>query len=368
MLDVSSTFEKNRQVSVNYENRVFSGNEVQVQLDYSSQNQIVPIFQGASEFKLIGGNETGLRTAVTKSVFSVPDWLSITGSFNNATQISTNSPTSLITGSNALKFLNSPDNSLITTKITFPTSSATSGFASMIVSGSLLGLIHGYNYAVKNQIVGRFSQNESNPSIYNARPGIPSTSSVDPNDLNNYFKINYFSSSLASYENPNLPFLVERGDEIRVIYNISTPQTPVYITQDFTVLSIEVASFPVINPYNARIISSSGAFISTPAIVNGVYDTLIVYPNPSTLQNKIPDGTILNYTIRRKADNDQSVIVFQSAPPNDQGYQTLSGPGYLIPNDFTEIQTRNALTLINNLKAKNAFRDDNDTSISILTP
>ncbi|MBO7963928.1 hypothetical protein, partial [Pseudomonas aeruginosa] len=147
-------------------------------------------------------------------------------------------------------------------------------------------------------------------------PGIPSTSSVDPNDLNNYFKINYFSSSLASYENPNLPFLVERGDEIRVIYNISTPQTPVYITQDFTVLSIEVASFPVINPYNARIISSSGAFISTPAIVSGVYDTLIIYPNPSTLQNKIPDGTILNYTIRRKADNDQSVIVFQSAPPN----------------------------------------------------
>ena len=368
LLDVSSTFEKNRQVSVNYENRVYSENEARAQLDYSIQNQIVPIFQGASEFKLIGGNETGLRTAVTKSVFSVPDWLSITGSFNNATQISTNSPTSLITGSNALKFYNSPDNSLVTTKITFPSSSATSRFASMVVSGSLLGLIHGYNYAVKNQIVSTFLSSEQSPPSYFTRPGIPSTSSVDPNDLNNYFKINYFSSSLASYENPNLPFLVERGDEIRIIYNISTPQSPVYITQDFTVLSIEVASFPAINPYNARIISSSGAFISTPASVIGVRDTLIVYPDPSTLTNKIPDGTILNYTIRRKVDNDQSVIVFQSAPPNDQGYQTLSGPGYLIPNDFTEIQTRNALTLINNLKAKNAFRDDNDIPSTILTP
>lgn len=367
LLDVSSAFEKNRQVSVNYENRVYSENEARAQLDYSIQNQIVPIFQGASEFKLIGGNETGLRTAVTKSVFSVPDWLSITGSFNNATQISTNSPTSLITGSNALKFSNSPDNSLVTTKITFPTSSV-SRFASMVVSGSLLGLIHGYNYAVKNQIVGTFFDNEQSPPSYFVRPGIPSTSSVDPNDLNNYFKINYFSSSLASYENPNLPFLVERGDEIRVIYNISTPQTPVYITQDFTVLSIEVSSFPVINPYNARIISSSGAFISTPVDVTGVRDTLRVHPDPSTLTNKIPNGTILNYTIRRKADNDQSVIVFQSAPPNDQGYQTLSGPGYLIPNDFTEIQTRNALTLINNLKAKNAFRDDNENPATILTP
>jgi hypothetical protein len=370
LLDVSSTFEKTRQVSINYENRVYSGNPLGIEIDYSNQNQIVPILQGASEFKLIGGNETGLRTAVTKSVFSVPNWLSITGSFNNATQISTNSPTSLITGSNALRFYNSPDNSLVTTKISFANPFFSNIYSSVVVSGSLLGLIHGYNYAVKNQLVSNLGSNDL-PLPFTAlfvTPGIPSTSSIDPNNLDNYFKINYFSSSLASYENPNLPFLVERGDEIRIIYNISTPQSPVYITQDFTVLNITVGNFPTINPYNARIISSSGAFISTPTTASGVYDTLIVYPDPSTLTNKIPNGLIANYTIRRKVDNDQSVIVFQSAPPNDQGYQTLSGPGYLIPNDFTDTQKRNALTLINNLKAKNAFRDDNDTSLSILTP
>ena len=301
----------------------------------------------------------------------MPDWLSITGSFNNATQIFTNSPTSLITGSSTLRFSNSPDNSLVTTKITFPSSSAFNSYSSMVVSGSLLGLIHGYNYAVKNQIVSSLSSNDQPlpDTAFFATPGIPSTSSIDPNNLDNYFKIDYFSSSLASYENPNLPFLVERGDEIRIIYNISTPQSPVYITQDFTVLNITAGNFPIaINPYKARIISSSGAFISTPAVVTNVRDTLTVYPDPSTLTNKISNGEILNYTIRRKADNDQSVIVFQSAPPNDQGYQTLSGPGYLIPNDFTEIQTRNALTLINNLKAKNAFRDDNDIPSTILTP
>jgi hypothetical protein len=361
LLDVCSTFEKTRQVSVNYENRVYSGNSAGVEIDYSNQNQIVPILQGASEFKLIGGNETGLRTAVTRSCFSVPNWLSITGSFNNATQIFTNSPTSLITGSNTLRFWNSPDSSSITIK---KPSATGSSYSAVITSGSLLGLIHGFNYTVKNQIVSNVFPNDALPSIplYLHNIGIPTTSSVDPNDISNYFNFIYPSSSLSSYENSNLPFLVEVGDEIRITYFISGLSNPVYFTQDFTVLGIEIGPTSPINPYSSQVVFPSSL---ASAGTSGVYDTLRVYPNPSTLQNKIPNGTILNYTIRRKADNDQSVIVFQSPPPNDQGYQTLSGPGYLIPNDFTETQTRNALTLINNLKAKNAFRDDNDISLSI---
>jgi hypothetical protein len=366
LLDVCSTFEKTRQVSVNYENRVYSGNSAGVEIDYSNQNQIVPILQGASEFKLIGGNETGLRTAVTRSCFSVPNWLSITGSFNNATQIFTNSPTSLITGSNTLRFWNIPDNSSITIKSPSATGSA---FSAVLTSGSLLGLIHGFNYTVKNQIKSQIIQTEQPLPIfpYNYIIGIPTASTVDPNNLNNYFNFIYPSSSLSSYENSNLPFLVEQGDEIRVTYFISNNNNPVYFSQDFTVLEvIQGSSFSIVLPYSSSVVLSDGS--TRPAYTRGVYDAFRVYPDPSTLQNKIPNGTILNYTIRRKADNDQSVIVFQSAPAGDQGYQTLSGPGYLIPNDFTETQTRNALTLINNLKAKNAFRDDNDTSLSILTP
>jgi hypothetical protein len=366
LLDVSSTFEKNRQVSINYENRTYSGNSVGIEIDYSNQNQIVPIFQGASEFKLIGGNETGLRTAVTKSCFTVPSWLSITGSFNNATQIFTNSPTSLITGSNTLRFWNSPDNSSVIIK---NTSIGNIAIGNVITSGSLLGLIHGFNYAVKNQIVSFFNPNDITsipyPYIYNI--GIPSTSSVsvDPNNINNYFNILYSSSSLSTYEDSNIPFLVEIGDEIRISYATNTTP-PIYFFQDFTVLGIQIGS-SANTIYNSRVLFP-GITGTGNATTNNVYDTLQVYPNPSTLQNKIPNGLISNYTIRRKAENDQSVIVFQSPPANDQGYQTLSGPGYLIPDDFTETQKRNALTLINNLKAKNAFRDDNDTSISLLTP
>lgn len=189
LLDVSSTFEKNRQVSVNYENRVYSGNSAGEQIDYSSQNQIVPIFQGASEFKLIGGNETGLRTAVTKSVFSVPSWLSITGSFNNATQISTNSSTSLITGSNTLRLLNFPDNSNINIKLSTVSGSFNEP---IIINGNPLGLIHTLNYAVKNKIQAGFTG------------GLVSTMSlggplnpVDPNNIDNYFNFIPFTSSLA---------------------------------------------------------------------------------------------------------------------------------------------------------------------------
>jgi hypothetical protein len=366
LLDVSSTFEKNRQVSVNYENRVFSGNEVQVELDYSNQNQIVPIFQGASEFKLIGGNETGLRTAVTKSGFSMPTWLKANNS--NPPIIFTNSTNCLRTGSGTLQLFSKPDNSGITLQ--------TSAFdrlpffglvtTNTTASNNLLGLIHGYNYAVKNQIQGRF---DFVTAIFNDpgyTVGLPYNTKVDPTDPSNYFNFIPISSSLASYENSNLPFLVERGDEIRVTYtgSLSPPNTSLsYFTQDFTVTNVIQYSDPsLIASSGSRVYSCS---ISTGPAAISIYDTFQVYPDPSTLTNNIPDGTILNYTIRRKADNDQSIIVFQSSPPNDQGYQTLSGPGYLIPNDFTEIQTRNALTLINNLKAKNAFRDDNDISLSI---
>jgi len=369
LLDVSSTFEKNRQVSVNYENRTYSGNSAGIEIDYSSQNQIVPIFQGASEFKLIGGNETGLRTAVTRSGFSMPTWLKANNL--NPPIIFTNSINCLRTGSGTLQLFSKPDNSGITLQTNAWDDIPVFGSVTtnITASNNLLGLIHGYNYAVKNQIEGRFTFTFLFGTLPGYTVGLPYDTKVDSTDPSNYFNFIPFTSSLASYESSNLPFLVERGDEIRVTYtgSLFPPNSSLsYFTQDFTVTNV-IQYSDSNNPADSgsRVYSCS---ISTGPAAISIYDTFQVYPDPSTLTNKIPNGFIANYTIRRKADNDQSVIVFQSASPNDQGYQTLSGPGYLIPNDFTEIQTRNALTLINNLKAKNAFRDDNDTSIAILTP
>ena len=43
------------------------------------------------------------------------------------------------------------------------------------------------------------------------------------------------------------------------------------------------------------------------------------------------------------------------APSGSKGTRTQSGGGYLIPNDLTLQQKENALNIINQLRAKNAF-------------
>ena len=371
LLDVSSTFEKTRQVSVNYENDTYSGNSLGLEINYAPQNIITPIMQGAAEFKLIGGNEPQLRTAVTKSCFSMPTWLKANNL--NPSQIFTDSINCLKTGSNTLQLYSKPDLSgisLNTTAFIYLGGAPTSIY-NVTSSNNLLGLIHGYNYAVKNQIVGEVQIALPFPpgNLWQYSLGLPYNTPVDPTNPSNYFNFIPLSSSLATYENSNLPFLVEKGDEIRVTYNIGTTSLPYYVSQDFSVL--EVTSFTDSNTLGSQTYSCSINLIPTllsQSVKISIYDTFKVYPDPSTLTNKIPNGLVTNYTIRRKIQDDSKVIVFQSAPVNDQGYQTLSGPGYLIPTDFTETQKRNALTLINNLKAKNAFRGDNDTSISIITP
>jgi hypothetical protein len=366
LLDVSSTFEKNRQVSINYENRTYSGNSLQIDIDYSNQNQIVPIFQGASEFKLISGNSLTENSQTLSSYFSIPSWVGILGNTSqNNVIVDYSSSQSLLTGSNSL--ILDDGNILVNGPSIFSSSIVPSSDTVGYKRGNSLSLIHSFNYSVKNQITSSVSSSTiPGPPFFNFFEfiGIPQEIKIDPNDPNNYFYFNNSSSGMNIYENSNIPFVVERGDEIRIIYNASSISSPTYVTQDFTVMSVTTSS----NSYNDATYDSSLSFSGIPnsSKLRNVYNTFIVYPNPTTLN--IPNGKIQNYTIRRKVDNDQSVIVFQSAPPNDQGYQTLSGPGYLIPNDFTDTQKRNALTLINNLKAKNAFRDDNDTSLSILTP
>ena len=66
------------------------------------------------------------------------------------------------------------------------------------------------------------------------------------------------------------------------------------------------------------------------------------------------------FTIRRRVNADDRVIVVQEAPTGSNGLFTPTGDGYLIPNDFSPQQKRNVLTIINQLNAKNAYREDPD--------
>ena len=69
---------------------------------------------------------------------------------------------------------------------------------------------------------------------------------------------------------------------------------------------------------------------------------------------------ISGFTIRRRINADDRVIVFQTAPTGSNGLFTPSGDGYLVPNDLSATQKRNVLTLINQLSAKNAYKQDPD--------
>jgi len=93
------------------------------------------------------------------------------------------------------------------------------------------------------------------------------------------------------------------------------------------------------------------------------FDKVMVHPDPRTLDIPIPSGQIFNFTLRRRIEADDRVVIYQTAPTGSEGVKTLSPSGYLIPNDFSAQQKRNVQTIINQLSAKNAFRadEDNDT-------
>ena len=59
---------------------------------------------------------------------------------------------------------------------------------------------------------------------------------------------------------------------------------------------------------------------------------------------------------RREIEQDDSVMIRSvQAPSGSKGTRTQSGGGYIIPNDLSLQQKENAVNIINQLRAKNAF-------------
>tara|TARA_B110000240_G_scaffold196990_1_gene250758 strand:+ start:5684 stop:14206 length:8523 start_codon:yes stop_codon:yes gene_type:complete len=161
---------------------------------------------------------------------------------------------------------------------------------------------------------------------------------------------------IANYQDYSLPFLIEKGDEIRIAYSSSVGSSKSFINeQDFTVVDVPHS------PDDLHGYVCPG--LSFVASVNSasIFDRIYVSPNPMNFD--IESGKIFNFTIRRRVNASDRVIIFQSNPTGSEGARTFGPSGYLIPGDFTPIQKRNVQTLINQLRAKNAFRadEDNDT-------
>ena len=92
---------------------------------------------------------------------------------------------------------------------------------------------------------------------------------------------------------------------------------------------------------------------------------LRVTPNPVTTLSGLLDGEVKKFTVRRQIEADDKVMLKNINPPSgSKGIETPSGQGFLIPNDFSPVQKSNALNIINQLKAKNAFDKPNEPGIT----
>ncbi len=90
-----------------------------------------------------------------------------------------------------------------------------------------------------------------------------------------------------------------------------------------------------------------------------------VFPDPEVELNGLSGGEIKKFTIRRQVESDDKVMLKNVTPPSgSKGIETVSGQGFLIPNDFSPQQKLNALNIINQLKGINAFNKPNEPGIT----
>jgi hypothetical protein len=309
--DVVSTFEKNRKLSAVYESEIKDG----INYSLNSINKL-PILNPGSKYITTTTNQiNNLQTSLTYSyrrfpeeIYSQPAYFG-GGLGNNFEGTNTTSSILMVTGSGFLELSGSTGlPSLYSPALNWTGSFNTvwdENFMGYI--GPYLSVIHSYNYCLANNIYYSFN--------ILANPPVPSgvTPGIDNTNPNNYYRFNPNSSSLSQYEDINEPFLIERGDEIRVTYASSS----IFYTQDFTVLGVDSITYPSFDSlnnyrlYSNQIFGGLGVFYNVGQYPVKLYNKINVYPDPSTLVNQIPSGSIYSFTHRKRknADNVVNVIL-----------------------------------------------------------
>ncbi len=94
-----------------------------------------------------------------------------------------------------------------------------------------------------------------------------------------------------------------------------------------------------------------------------LFNRLKVTPNPADLDIPIVNGKIYAMTLRKRQEADDRVVLNVNQPSGSQGALTLSGDGYLIPNDLTNIQQRNVQKIINKLQSENVFQQNTPNDV-----
>ena len=462
LYEVANNFVKGRKAKIDFKSDQYRGIDYQT-LETAPQQ----IMQGGSKFILLGGNELSKTLYIESCSFENPTWAVMhTSSISNLInqinpaqlgisflQLDKRENVDLIPKSYGVDYyLEAKLNAFTLSGGEIGISSATTynDIKQTITFGPGLGLIHTYNVSLNKGIITDPSINPSNFKI-GIPQSLPTYSSLNNvKDPDNYFTFKVTSSvtDLSSYEYYKIPFLIKRGDQIRVTWDDTSFPVPVRTSKDFVVLDMttgnsnkyrkiqftsdylewspplpyeeivpthlladrvnEIESsltpyngetppdpeytfvnnqvvvicedtidpfdcdlggyFPPSGPgYGQALIQISITFqkyslqydpqSNTSIQGNTIYDTINVWPNP--LDFPIPGNKIKSFTIRRRVDSDNSVVIFQIPPKNSNGFNTLSGQGFIIPNDFSQTQKDNVLTLINALESKNAFPPDN---------
>lgn len=346
--DVVSTFEKDRKALVAYTLSTKNGiNYTSIKVGSSD------IFQGGMEYNLILGTEASRTSFVTTASFETSSWFA-----SNITDIPS-STTAPGPGSSGLGFMHTGSGYLKLTGKTIVVSgsyapSDTVNAFTYNATGPGLGVIHSMNYFISSSTI-------FNDALSGFGIGAPQGITLNPEDSQNYWRFNPSSSELYAYEDFDQNFLIQRGDEIRVKWNIqSNPaRKAVYKTQDFVVKNIRSsgsAGDAIGDEYVGEYCDASFCYASEGWNLSRIMNIVEVTPNPEDFN--IPNGIVTQFTIRRRVQADNRVVIYQLPASGSEGVATLSGEGYLIPEDMTSIQKKNVETIINQLKAKNAFKDD----------
>ena len=417
LLATTNTFEKGRKATIAYGTKQIASPVLEVKTDGDGKNPVSfsssvvvdysslkignsEIFQGGLEYQTVYTTERTLRNYTFSSSFSTVSFNTVTfsgGGSNGRTGFPLSNE---VAGDELIGYLTGSSLTLgsshtygkpywastgsgfiqlagpaIRISASLGTQPATTGPSTVgeLYYGDMLSFLHTWNYWTNNQVTQSsyplLSTPGPTPTVqpsFFAKPGLPYDGQyqnrvlVSSGNNENYYKMNTSSSlvgaTLSGYEDFNLNFLAERGDEIRVTYNISDePKIKTLITQDFQVLDTINHSESVVD--NLRFFE--GGSFPYPISGSNLYDRIAVTPDPSTLDIPIPDGEIYQFTLRKRVNADDRVMVFQTPPFKSYGAQTKTGDGYLIPEDLSESQKNNVQTIINQLQSQNAVPPSN---------
>jgi hypothetical protein len=372
LYEIVGAFEGGRKLDVSYNNILKEG------IDYSSiKKDKQVIIEPGVEYITITGNQTNPVSSSLNWYYERFLNVPTSGTISRGDGKTIFPDVMLITGSNCfyLKggtmetplFFTKPEDYnqqfasyIVSESITDGTSSfediepfypSINGFIGL--KGPHLAITHTYNQCVKNQII--YSGSEGDVGIVQG---------LDPNNKINYLKWTPVSSNLPFYKNSKEPFLIQPLDEIRINFQYNSGSTLYSEESTFKVSGISTSSSQdgLITYFTSS--TSSGVSSSVSFPLNPIYDIIEVTPDPSTLL--IPSGSIYSFTIRRKIQSDSNILLDVFPPLGSKGVLTQSGGGFLIPNDFSKVQRKNIIKIINILKNKNAFELESGIGNNIL--